>query len=182
MSRGGRARSGRTQTGRAHSGGGRGGLGRGGFGEPGAGAQRRYPRVARVNEALREVIAETLESLDDERLELVTVTGIQTDPDLRHAHVYYSALNATNGEGAAEALSEHRIRLQAAIGRQMHLKRTPLLDFRPDPAILEGMKIESIIASMPRLDDTEPDPVTEPAAEPVADAVGGGVERPESTA
>jgi ribosome-binding factor A len=94
------------------------------------------------------VIAETLEEIDDDRLEMVTITGIDTDPDLRHAHVYFSALNGQ--EQAGEVLAEHRVRLQAAIGRQMHMKRTPQLDFRVDPSIIEGFKIESIIATMPR--------------------------------
>jgi len=121
--------------------------------------------VARVNEALREVVAETLEELDDERLELVTVTGVQTDPDLRHAHVYYSALSGQTH--VADALAEHRVRLQGAIARQMHLKRTPQLDFRPDPAIIEGLKIEAIIATMPRgHDDQGSEPGSEPGTGP----------------
>jgi ribosome-binding factor A len=120
-------------------------------------SSRRYPRTARVNEALRKVIAETLEEIDDDRLELVTITGVDTDPDLRHAHVYFSALNAPADAGVSlgAALALHRVRLQAAIGRQMQMKYTPQLDFRPDLSILEGYKIESIIATMPR--STEPD-------------------------
>ena len=42
---------------------------------------RRYPRTARVNELVREVVAEELERIDDERLELVTVTGVDVEPD-----------------------------------------------------------------------------------------------------
>ena len=157
------ARSGNSRGG-SGSGGGRGSGGRG-TGGRGTGGQKRYPRVARVNEALREVVAETLEELDDERLELVTVTGVQTDPDLRHAHVYYSAL--TGQTHVADALAEHRVRLQAAIARQMHLKRTPQLDFRPDPAIIEGLKIDAIIATMPRgHDEPGTEPGTGPGTEP----------------
>lgn len=149
----------------ARSGNSRGGSGFGGG--RASGGQKRYPRVARVNEALREVVAETLEELDDERLELVTVTGVQTDPDLRHAHVYYSALSGQTH--VADALAEHRVRLQAAIARQMHLKRTPQLDFRPDPAIIEGLRIDAIIATMPRgHDEPGSDPGSDPGSEPGA--------------
>src|SRR5262245_60061452 len=94
-------------------------------------SERRYPRRARVNEVLREVIADALERVSDEydRLALVTVTGIDADPDLRHARVYY----ASRQEGVADALDEVRVRLQAAIGRQVRLKRTPQLSFVADP-------------------------------------------------
>jgi ribosome-binding factor A len=127
-----------------------------GFAAPGASTGGRgFARTDRVNESLREVIAEELEEIDDERLEMVTVTGIDVEADFHQAVVYYSALTASlRSESAeaevAEALDEHRIRLQAAIGRQVRLKRTPLLTFRPDPAISEGAKIDHIIRSLPR--------------------------------
>ncbi len=58
------------------------------------GSVRRYPRMARVNEVVREVIADELERLSDPRLGLVTVTGVDVSADLRHATVYYSALDS----------------------------------------------------------------------------------------
>jgi ribosome-binding factor A len=109
---------------------------------------RTFPRTARINESMREVIAEELELLDDDRLVMVTVTGIDIDPDLSRAKVFYSAL--TTAGGAAEAFDEHRVRLQKAVGRQIRMKRTPLLSFVEDPAIAEGIKIERIIAVMPK--------------------------------
>lgn len=101
----------------------------------------RYPRTARVNEVLREILAETLEEVSDqdERLELVTVTGVKCDPDLRHATVFFISRH----EGADEALSEQRVRLQAAIGRETRLKRTPQLSFVVDPGIVAGWRIEA---------------------------------------
>ncbi len=107
------------------------------------GGQKRYPRVARVNEALREVLAETLEELDDERLELVTVTGVETDPDLRHAHVYYSALSGQTH--VADALAEHRVRLQGAIAGRC-TSSGPSAGLPPGPCDPGGLRIESIIA------------------------------------
>jgi ribosome-binding factor A len=49
---------------------------------------RPYPRRARVNEIVREVLADEIERLSDPRLGLVTVTGVDVSPDLRHATVY----------------------------------------------------------------------------------------------
>jgi ribosome-binding factor A len=54
--------------------------------------------MARVNEVVRETIADELERLSDPRLGLVTVTGVEVSPDLRHATVYYSALDSRRPE------------------------------------------------------------------------------------
>ena len=107
-------------------------------------SNRRYPRTARVNEALREVIAEEVKLIVDLRLGLVTITGVTTEPDLRRATVWFSSLN----EGAAPGLADHRVRLQAAVGRQLRLKRTPELLFRADPAIATGRKVEDILRAL----------------------------------
>jgi ribosome-binding factor A len=102
-----------------------------------------YARTTRVNRVLQEVIAEELELIggDDPRLALLTVTGVEVEPDLRHALVWVSAMN----DATAEALAEDRVRLQRAIAQQMRLKRTPLLSFAADPAIAAGARIEDII-------------------------------------
>src|SRR4051794_34229062 len=57
-------------------------------------SQRRYPRTARVNEVMLEVLADELERLNDPRLELVTFTGVKVSRDLGHANVYFSTLVA----------------------------------------------------------------------------------------
>lgn len=104
----------------------------------------RYPRIARVNELCLEIVAEELTRLDDDRLELVTITHVEVAPDLRHATVEFSRL----GEGedaAAEALAEHRARLQAAIARQARLRRTPELSFRIDRVMSSGARIEELL-------------------------------------
>lgn len=119
----------------------------------------RYPRVARVNELLREVVAEELERLADadERLRLLTVTGVVSEPDLRRATVLLAKLEPP----ADEALAEARIKLQAAIASQVRMKRTPLLAFAQDPAIVAGNRIEEILrrvadSSQPPGEDGEP--------------------------
>lgn len=110
---------------------------------------RRYSRLARVNEALREVLAEELEIIDDERLELVTVTGVEVSPDLCHAKVWFSYLSANRPpDDVATALGSHRVRLQAAVGRQLRLKRTPELSFERDPAIATGSRVEEILRQL----------------------------------
>ena len=100
-------------------------------------------RMARVNELCREIIADELERLDDDRLQLVTITHVDVDPDLRHARVDFSSLGEGEDE-AAEALSESRVRLQKAIARQARLKRTPELRFAVDRVIEYSQRIEDL--------------------------------------
>ena len=59
------------------------------------GSARRYPRTARVNEVMLEVLADELERMSDPRLELVTLTGVEVSRDLAHAKVFYSTLAAS---------------------------------------------------------------------------------------
>lgn len=112
----------------------------------------RYPRTARVNELCREILADELERLDDERLDLVTITHVDVAPDLRSATVEFARLGQEE-EAAGHALAEHRVRLQAAIARQARLRRTPELSFRVDQAIRAGARIEQLL----RPQDPDPD-------------------------
>jgi ribosome-binding factor A len=112
----------------------------------------RYPRSARLGETLREVIAEELVKIDDERLAFVTVTAIDVDNEMNRAVVYFDSLAGEEGDTTiVEVLEEHRRRIQASINRQMRAKKTPVLDFRPDDVIRAAERIEEII----RADRTE---------------------------
>jgi ribosome-binding factor A len=109
-------------------------------------AARQFPRAARVNESLREVLADALKRLTDtdERLGMLTITAVECDPDLRHARVLFSSLD----DNERTALTETRIRLQAVISQQVRLKRTPQLRFEADPAIAAGNRIEDILRGL----------------------------------
>lgn len=107
------------------------------------GSSRGYARTARVNEVLRQVLADALERFEenDERLGMLTITAVLTEPDLRHATVLFSSL--TEQEHAA--LEDVRVRLQSAISHEVRMKRTPQLRFEADPAIAAGQRIEDIL-------------------------------------
>lgn len=102
-----------------------------------------YPRTARLNALLQEVLAEEIRLLEeaDERLSLLTVTAVECEPDLRHAAVLLASLSRP----AAEALEEHRRQLQGALGTQLRLRRTPALSFVADPAIEAGARVEAAL-------------------------------------
>ena len=121
------------------------------------GRSHQYPRVARVSELCREIVAESVERLDDPRLELVTITHVGVDADLRRAVVFYAALGEGEEE-AGEALVEHRVRLQGAIGRQARLKRTPELRFEVDEVLAHAERIESLLRQAPPVERPPPTP------------------------
>jgi ribosome-binding factor A len=113
---------------------------------------RKYPRTARLNESLLEVLAEELERLSDPRLELVTITGVDVTRDLSHAKVFYSTLAAETTDatgnvaaGAAAGLRAASAHLRGVIGRQLRIRQVPALHFVADPGILAGQRIEEIL-------------------------------------
>ena len=104
------------------------------------------PRMRKVNELLREVIAEGLGGLKDPGLGFVTITGVDTAPDLRSGVVYYAPLGTDEEqEETAAALERATPRLQAQMAGQIRLKYTPQLRFMVDPSIEEGLRIDRIL-------------------------------------
>jgi ribosome-binding factor A len=112
---------------------------------------RRYPRTARLNEVLREILAEALEHIsgNDDRLELVTITGVECESDLRHAVVFYTART----EDAQQALEDHRVKLQSYIARETTTKRTPQLSFLVDAGVTSGWRIEELLKGLESSDE-----------------------------
>jgi len=110
-----------------------------------------YSRSLRVNQVLRQVVADELERLADadERLRLVTVTSVETTADLRQATIYLSSLS----DEAAVALEQRRVQVQKVVARQTTFKRTPLLSFVQDPAVVTGNRIEDLLRQIHESDD-----------------------------
>jgi ribosome-binding factor A len=128
---------------------------------------RQYPRTARLSHLVHEIVAEEIERIDDDRLELVTVIRVVVDPDMRHAVVFYDTLaGPDDDERALVALGEHRVRLQAAIGAQARIKRVPELTFRPDEIERSAARVEEILT---RLRQARDEPGTDAAPDPTAD-------------
>ena len=104
------------------------------------------PRTVRLGELLREVLAEELDRIDDPRLELVSITSVDVDADLNRAIVYYDSVVGEAGDPEVlEAFGACRVRLQAAVGRQIHARKTPILQFRPDEVIRSAERIDEIL-------------------------------------
>jgi ribosome-binding factor A len=111
--------------------------------------QPRYPRTARVAELLREIVAEELRGIDDERLEEVAITSVTIEPGLKHAVVWFDTLPGDEVDAEVlEAFAELRWKFQAAVGRQARLKHTPELEFRPDDVERGAERIEGILRDL----------------------------------
>jgi ribosome-binding factor A len=103
-------------------------------------------RMRRVNEALRQVLADAVEELSDPGLGFVTVTAVRAGSDLGQATVYVSALgNARKRASAMAALERARGALQQRVARELHFKRTPLLTFRYDETTDRALRLSQLI-------------------------------------
>jgi ribosome-binding factor A len=103
-------------------------------------------RMRRVDESLRQVLSEALLELKDPRIGFVTVTGVDTSPDLRQARVYVSVLGSerTRETTLAALAAAHGV-LQAKVARELRLKRTPQLTFEYDPSVERGVRMTKLI-------------------------------------
>ena len=112
-------------------------------------ARQKSPRMRKVNELVREVVADAVTDLKDPRIGFVTITGAETSPDLRHAVVYYSVMG-TDEEKAdtAVALARATPRIQSAIGTETRLRYTPKLTFEVDRSIDQGIRISQILTEL----------------------------------
>ena len=102
--------------------------------------------MRRVNEAVKEVVSESLVELKDPRIGFVTVTGVDTSADLRHARVFVSVLGseAKRRKTLAGLEAAHGV-LQARVARELRLKRTPQLAFEYDPTVERGVRMTQLI-------------------------------------
>jgi ribosome-binding factor A len=104
-------------------------------------------RMRRVDEAMREVLSGAITSgLKDPRVGFVTVTAVETTPDLRQARVYVSVL----GDDAVRRRSLDGLRsahgyLQRRVADELRLKHTPTLDFVYDDTADRGQRIEELL-------------------------------------
>jgi ribosome-binding factor A len=116
--------------------------------------------MRRVNESVRAVVAEGLGELKDPRIGMVTVTGVHVTPDLAEARIFISVFGNDKKRAATLAgLDSARGVLQAKLGRQLSLRRTPMLTFTYDDSVERGVRmtklIEDVTADLP--DDVVPE-------------------------
>ena len=106
-------------------------------------------RMRRVNEAIREILGAAIATeLKDPRIGFVTVTSVETRPDLRAARVYVSVLGTDDErEATLTGLRSSHGFLQGKIASEMRMKRTPTLTFHYDESIEQGMRMSRLLDS-----------------------------------
>jgi ribosome-binding factor A len=104
-------------------------------------------RTDRIDQLLRQEIGDVLaRDVQDPRIGFVTVTGVDTSPDLHQATVYVSVLGSAKKRDATLAglQSSHGV-LQGRVNSELHLKRTPQLTFEYDPTVERGVRLSRLI-------------------------------------
>ncbi len=115
-------------------------------------------RMRKVNEALRHVLADGVESLGDPGLGFVTVTAVRASPDLGHAEVYVSVLGSEKRRSSSlEALDRAHGVLQSRVAKELHLKRTPQLSFHYDETVDRAMRLNELLAQNRPSDQRDPE-------------------------
>jgi ribosome-binding factor A len=104
-------------------------------------------RMRRVDEAMREVLSSAIQSdLKDPRIGFVTVTAVDTAPDLRRARVFVSVLGSgAERRRSLQALESAHGFLQRRVAGELHLKHTPTLEFSYDDSVERGMRIAALL-------------------------------------
>lgn len=103
-------------------------------------------RQRRANEAIREVVGSAvLVDLADPRLQMVTITSVETTPDLGRAKVYWTVLDPARADDAAAALESARGVLQGKVGRAIKSRQTPHLVFVQDHLQDEARRLTALI-------------------------------------
>ena len=104
--------------------------------------------MRRVDEAMRAVLSDAIaKDLKDPRVGFVTVTGVKTSPDLRHARVYVSVLgDEPEREASIDGLRSAHGYLQRRVASELTLKHTPSLEFEYDGSVDRGMRINEILS------------------------------------
>jgi ribosome-binding factor A len=110
--------------------------------------------MRRVNDAVREVLGRALLGLKDPRIGFVTITGVETSPDLRHAKVFVSVLgNEKKRDKSLQGLEAAHGILQAKLAQELRMKRTPQLAFEYDPTVERGVHMTKLIDELAPDDD-----------------------------
>lgn len=103
--------------------------------------------MRRIDEVMRKVIGSAIATdLEDPRIGFVTVTSVETSPDLRSARVYVSVLgDETEREQTLAALGSSHGKLQAAIAREVRIKHTPTLRFHYDDSVERAIRLTQLL-------------------------------------
>ena len=114
-------------------------------------------RIGRINEEIQKALADLLRNLKDPRVQetMISVTRVETTPDLRWAKVYVSFLQEEKAKDALKGLKSASGYLRRELGRALQLRYTPELQWEQDDSITYGAKMLKLINSLEVKQDEE---------------------------
>lgn len=114
-------------------------------------------RIGRINEEIQRELAELLRELKDPRVHktMVSITHVETTPDLRYAKVYVSMLDKDCVKETLAGLKSSGGYLRRELGRNLQLRYTPELQWQADDSITHGAHILDILSKLDIPEDTE---------------------------
>ena len=116
-------------------------------------------RIGRINEEIQKELASLLRNLKDPRVQntMISITRVETTPDLRYAKVYVSFLEEAKASDALKGLKSAGGYLRRELGRALNLRYTPELVWALDDSITYGAKMLKLINSLEVHHDEQPD-------------------------
>lgn len=106
-------------------------------------------RIGRINEEIQRELAALIRTVKDPRVHgLVSVTAVDTTPDLRYAKIYVSVLDKSDVREVVKGLKSAGGYLRRELGRSLQLRYTPELTFVADDSIAEGAHILELIEKL----------------------------------
>ena len=107
-------------------------------------------RIGRINEEIQKELSSLIRNLKDPRVQdtMISVTRVETTPDLRWAKVYVSFLQEDRAAGAIKGLKSASGYLRRELGRALNLRYTPELQWALDDSITYGARMLALINSL----------------------------------
>ena len=107
-------------------------------------------RIGRINEEIQKELSGLIRNLKDPRVQdtMISITHVETTPDLRWAKVYVSFLQEERAKDALKGLKSAGGYLRRELGRALNLRYTPELNWALDDSITYGAKMLKLINSL----------------------------------
>ena len=115
-------------------------------------------RIGRINEEIQRELAALIRTVKDPRVHgLVSVTAVDTTPDLRYAKIYVSVLDKSDVKEVVKGLKSAGGYLRRELGRALPLRYTPELQFIADDSIAYGAHILEVLRDPEKVKPVNPD-------------------------
>ena len=113
-------------------------------------------RIGRINEEIQRELAELIRNLKDPRVQtMISITRVDTTPDLRYSKIYVSVLEEARQKEAVKGLKSAGGWLRRELGSRLQLRYTPELVFELDDSITKGADMFALLKSLHIEDDAD---------------------------